>query len=90
MSKSSERLSLSLPWRIVLSAAAGLLLAAGYGLQPLWWAPWLAPALLIPAVSGDKRYASWMGTLVGLLSILFVARYYLSLSGIGIGLSLDA
>lgn len=86
MSKPSELLSLPLPWRVVLAAAAGLLLAAGYALQPLWWAPWLAPALLIPAVSGDKRYAHWMGTLVGLLSILFVVRYYLSLSGIGFGL----
>jgi apolipoprotein N-acyltransferase len=86
MPKSSELLSLPLPWRLALAAVAGLLLAAGYALQPLWWAPWLAPALLIPAVSGDKRYAHWMGTLVGLLSILFVARYYLSLSGIGLGL----
>lgn len=59
---------------------AGLLLAAGYALRPLWWAPWLAPAiLLLPCrTEQDARLA---GALAGAGAIAGVLPYYVQQNG---------
>ncbi len=65
-----------------LSVGAGLLLTLGYALHPLWWAPWLAPALLIPATGGSWGRAWLMGALAGAVSIISIIGYYLDFSAI--------
>lgn len=84
-SSDPEILSLSLPWRIALAVVAGLLLTAGYALHPLWWAPWLAPAALIPAASGGRGRARLVGAMAGAVSVFSVLGYYLDQSGVWIG-----
>jgi apolipoprotein N-acyltransferase len=65
-----------------LAAGAGLLLTLGYALHPLWWAPWLAPALLIPATGGGRGRAWLMGALAGAVSVISVIGYYLDFSAV--------
>jgi len=73
-----------LPLRVqaAMALSAGLLLAAGYALHPLWWAPWLAPALLVPATGGGRGRAWLMGALAGAVSVVSVIGYYLDFSAI--------
>ena len=80
-----DTLSLALPWRLALAVLAGLLLTAGYALHPLWWAPWLAPPLLIAAASGGRGHAWLIGAIAGALSVASVLGYYLGQSGAWLG-----
>jgi len=54
---------------VILAAVGGLFLTAGYALHPFWWAPWLAPALLIVAGSGSGRNAVVAGAIAGAASL---------------------
>jgi len=74
--------------RIALAAAAGVLLTCGYALHPLWWAPWLAPALLIPAAAGGRGVAWLAGSLAGGVCVLSVFGYYLDFSPVTAGVVL--
>lgn len=78
----SEPLSLALPWRLAIAIAAGLLLAAGYALHPLWWASWLAPVPLILASSGSKGNARLAGAIAGALAFVTVLGYYADILGV--------
>ena len=71
--------SLPIVMRLGLAIAAGLLLTAGYDLHPLWWAPWLAPVLLIPAGRGSALHATWTGAVAGALAMASVVTYYAGL-----------
>ena len=54
---------------IALALAAGLALRFGFGLQPLWWLAWLAPApLLVAALRSTARTAWGLAFLVGLVA----------------------
>lgn len=77
----NDTLSLTLPWRLALAVAAGLLLTAGYALHPLWWAPWLAPIPLIVAASAGQGRAWLMGAIAGAVAVTSVLGYYLGQSG---------
>ncbi len=66
--------------RLSLAVGAGLLLACGYALHPLWWAPWLTPLLLVPAAAGGRRNAWLAGGIAGAVSIASVFGYYLDFS----------
>ena len=68
--------------RAALAAGAGLLLTLGYALHPMWWAPWLAPVLLIPAAAGGWGRAWLMGALAGAVSVISVIGYYLDFSAV--------
>lgn len=74
--------------RLVLAMGAGLLLTCGYALHPLWWAPWLAPALLIPAAAGGRGNAWLAGSLAGAVSVISVFGYYLDFSPVTAGVVL--
>ncbi len=63
--------------RLGLALGAGLLLTGGYALHPLWWAPWLAPALLIPAAAGSWGRAWLAGAVAGAVSMVSVITYYI-------------
>ena len=82
---SDETLSLALPWRMALAVLAGLLLAAGYALHPLWWAPWLAAPALIVAAGGGRGHAWLIGATAGAVSVTSVLGYYLGQSGLWLG-----
>lgn len=71
--------SLPVVMRLGLALAAGLLLTAGYALHPLWWAPWLAPVLLIPAGRGSALHATWTGAVAGALAMASLVTYYAGL-----------
>ena len=54
---------------IALALAAGLALRFGFGLQPLWWLAWLAPApLLVAALRSPARAAWGLAFLAGLVA----------------------
>ena len=66
--------------RLLLSVGAGLLLTLGYALHPQWWAPWLAPLLLVPAAGGGRSHAWLAGAVAGAVSVLSVVGYYMDFS----------
>lgn len=68
---------------------AGLLLTAGYALQPAWWAPWLAPVALL-AVCRSERDARVAGSIAGAAAMLAVWSYYLAQIGWGVALAVTA
>lgn len=70
-----------LPTRLALAAVAGALLAGGYALHPLWWAPWLAAAPLVVAGSGSARHARLAGAVAGAGAMTSVLPYYLAQNG---------
>ena len=80
-------------WPIILVVAggliAGLLLAAGYALQPLWWASWLAPAALL-AFCRTERDARIAGSVAGAAAMLSVWSYYVAQTGWGVALAITA
>ncbi len=80
LSETSTELSLPLWMRLGLATGGGVLLTVGYALHPVWWAPWLAPALLMPAAGGTRGSAWLMGALAGALSTVSVFTYYLDFS----------
>ena len=81
MTQTDPSLNLSLPVRLGLAIAAGLLLTAGYALHPLWWAPWLAPLLLIIAGAGSPWQARLAGGIAGALAMTSVLGYYSAMTG---------
>ena len=76
-----ETLSLPAPVRLGLAIFAGLLLAAGSALYPIWWAPWLAPVALIPAGRGSRFHATWTGALAGAIAMAGIFPYYVVQTG---------
>lgn len=77
-SKEYSEISLPLWGRLGLAAGAGLLLTCGYALHPMWWAPWLAPILLLPATAGGRAWL--MGAIAGAVATLSVVGYYMDFS----------
>lgn len=71
---------LALPLRLLLAAAAGLLLSAGYSLHPWWWAPFLAPVPLILALGDARGRASLAGAIAGAATLTCVFTYYLEMN----------
>jgi apolipoprotein N-acyltransferase len=71
---------LALPVRLLLAAVAGLLLSAGYSLHPWWWAPFLAPVPLIPALTGSRSRANLAGAITGAATLTCVFTYYLEMN----------
>ena len=74
---------------VIGGGVAGLALAAGYALHPLWWAPWLAPVILL-GVCRTERDARIAGAAAGLLAMVGVVSYYLDLMGPGPALVITA
>ena len=71
---------LGLPVRLGLAVLAGLLLTAGYALHPLWWAPWLAPLVLILAGAGSPGQARLAGGIAGAVAMASVLTYYVDMT----------
>jgi apolipoprotein N-acyltransferase len=71
---------LLLPVRLLLAAIAGLLLSAGYSLHPWWWAPFLAPAVFIVALTGSRGHATLAGAIAGAATLTCVFTYYLQMN----------
>lgn len=71
---------LALRVRVLLAAAAGLLLSDGYSLHPWWWAPFLAPVPLILALANSRRGANLAGAIAGAATLACVFTYYLEMS----------
>lgn len=89
LSSSSRRLARPLLLAIGGGLAAGLLLTAGYALQPLWWAPWLAPAAML-ASCRTERDARIAGSVAGATAMLAVWSYYVAQTGWGVALAITA
>lgn len=55
---------------LMLALAAGVAMRYGFGLQPIWWLAWLAPAPLLVATlrSGSARAAFALALLAGLIA----------------------
>ena len=81
MTQTEPVFKLSLPIRLILAIIAGLLLTAGYALHPLWWAPWLAPLILIVAGAGSPNQARIAGGIAGALAMTSVLGYYGAMTG---------
>ncbi|MGO4408559.1 nitrilase-related carbon-nitrogen hydrolase [Brevundimonas sp. 2YAF1] len=64
-----------------LASVAGGLLAAGYALHPLWWAPWLAPIPLLIAAAQSARASRIVGALAGAIAVTSVLSYYVEQTG---------
>lgn len=81
MTQTDPVLKLSLPIRLGLAIVAGLLLTAGYALHPQWWAPWLAPLVLIVAGSGSPNQARLAGGIAGAIAMTGLLGYYSDMTG---------
>lgn len=62
---------------LALAALAGGLLAAGYGLHPVWWAPWLAPIPLLFAASRASHDGRLLGAVAGAVAVTSILPYLL-------------
>lgn len=69
------------PAQVLLAVAAGALLSAGYALHPAWWAPWLAPVLLLAAASGRHLPARAIGGIAGAVAMTSLLSYYVGMIG---------
>ena len=84
-----DRLARPLLLPILGGVVAGLLLTAGYALQPTWWTPWLAPVALL-ALCQTERDARIAGTVAGAAAMLAVWSYYVAQTGWGVALAITA
>lgn len=67
--------------QVLLAVVAGTTLSAGYALQPIWWAPWFAPALLFLAASGTRLSARAVGGIAAAVAMTSLVSYYLEVVG---------
>ena len=86
---SSDRAAWPLVPIVAGGLIAGMLLTAGYALQPLWWGPWLAPVALL-AFCRTERDARIAGSIAGAAAMLAVWSYYLAQIGWGVALAVTA
>ncbi|WP_174297772.1 hypothetical protein [Sphingomonas bacterium] len=84
-----DRFAAAPPLAIAGGLVAGLLLTAGYALQPLWWTPWLAPIAML-AVCRTERDARVAGSVAGAAAMLAVWSYYVAQIGWGVALAITA
>jgi apolipoprotein N-acyltransferase len=76
-----QGLGITAPVQVLLAVAAGALLSAGYALHPAWWAPWLAPVLLLAAASGRHLSARAIGGIAGAVAMTSLLSYYVGMIG---------
>jgi len=74
---------LQLMLRLVAAIASGILLALANSLEPLWWAAWLAPILLLAAAFRSSYWQSWAcAAIVALIGVTGKIGYDLMFVGI--------
>jgi apolipoprotein N-acyltransferase len=80
--KRVQRASVALPIQLVLALLSGLLLAFSYGLHPLWWAAWAAPAPIIVAVlAAPRSRRRLLGLVTGLVAGIATTSYHAAWAG---------
>lgn len=69
--------------------SAGLLLAAGYALHPIWWTCWLAPLPMLAACR-TEREARVAGCIAGGGAMVAILPYYIEMTGWIVALAITA
>lgn len=75
------RLPAALPARLsinlVLALASGIAMRFAFGLEPVWWLAWLAPApVLVAALRSTAAAACWLSLLAGLVASSSLFAYF--------------
>lgn len=65
-----------------LSALSGALLAMSYGMHPIWWAAWLAPApVIVATLRAPVARRRWLTLLAGLIGGASSFPYHSTVGG---------